>query len=61
MKTSFLEEFGLMFYISIDGCWVRGACVALIAAGRAEAIAQDVIERYKRSGYAGRILVPEVS
>jgi len=51
MKTSFLEEFGLMFYISIDGCWVRGACVALVVAGNAEAIAQNLLERYKRSRY----------
>jgi len=46
---------------SPDGCWFRGACVALVAASKAEATAQDVIVRYRRSGYTGRILVPEVS
>jgi galactokinase len=43
---------------------------ALVAASKVDAlakrdavasIAQDVIEQYKRSGYAGRILVVEVS
>jgi galactokinase len=38
-----------------------GACVALVPTSKVDAIAQDVIERYMRSGYAGRILVPEVS
>lgn len=51
MKTSLLEEFGIMFHISIDGCWVRGAYVALVAASKAKVIAQDVLERYRRSHY----------
>ena len=38
-----------------------GVYVALVAAGKGEAISRDVIEKYKRSGYAGRILVPDVS
>jgi galactokinase len=37
------------------------ACVALVAASKAEAIAKDVLERYKRSRCAARILVPEES
>ncbi len=36
-------------------------CFALVAAGKVDAIAQDVLERYRRSRYTGRILVPEVS
>ena len=39
----------------------RGVYVALVAAGKGEAIGQEVIEQYKRSRYTGRILVPEVS
>jgi hypothetical protein len=35
--------------------------MALVEAGKGEAISRDVVERYMRSGHAGRILVPEVS
>ncbi|HBB31804.1 MAG TPA: galactokinase [Cyanobacteria bacterium UBA8803] len=44
----------------LTGAGFGGACVALVVAGKVEAIAQDVLERYKRSGYAGRILVPQI-
>jgi len=42
----------------LTGAGFGGACVALVASGKAWAIAQDVIERYT-AGYLGRILVPE--
>jgi galactokinase len=50
-----------VFGARLTGAGFGGACVALVAAGKGEAIAQDVIEKYKRSGHAGRILVPHVS
>jgi galactokinase len=56
-----LQETPGVFGARLTGAGFGGACVALVAAGKGEAIAQDVIERYMRSGYAGRILVPEVS
>ena len=31
---------------------MAGACVALVVGSKAKAIAQDVLERYKRSRYA---------
>jgi len=37
------------------------ACVTLIAASKAKAIAQNILERYMRSGDGGRILVREVN
>jgi galactokinase len=56
-----LQETPGVFGARLTGAGFGGACVALVAAGKGEVIAQDVIERYGRSGYAGRILVPEVS
>jgi galactokinase len=59
--VAMLQETPGVFGARLTGAGFGGACVALVAAGKGEAIAQDVIERYGRSGYAGRILVPEVS
>ena len=59
--VAMLQETPGVFGARLTGAGFGGACVALVAAGKAEAIAQDVIEKYKRSGYTGRILVPEVS
>lgn len=59
--VAMLQETPGVFGARLTGAGFGGACVALVAAGKGEAIAQDVIEKYKRSGYAGRILVPEVS
>jgi galactokinase len=59
--VTMLQETPGVFGARLTGAGFGGACVALVAAGKAQAIAQDVIEKYKRSGYVGRILVPEVS
>jgi galactokinase len=56
-----LQETSGVFGARLTGAGFGGACVALVAAGKGEVIVQEVIEKYKRSGYAGRILVPEVS
>jgi galactokinase len=59
--VAMLQETPGVFGARLTGAGFGGACVALVAAGKGGAIAHEVIEKYKRSGYAGRILVPEVS
>jgi galactokinase len=56
-----LQEMKGVFGVRLTGAGFGGACVALVAAGKGEAISRDVIEKYKRSRYTGRILVSEVS
>jgi galactokinase len=56
-----LQETSGVFGARLTGAGFGGACVALVEAGKGEAISRDVIERYMRSGYTGRILVPEAS
>jgi galactokinase len=43
-----LQETKGVFGTRLMGAGARGARVALVAAGKAEAIAQDLLERYKR-------------
>jgi galactokinase len=59
--VAMLQETPGVFGARLTGAGFGGACVALVEAGKGEAISRDVIEKYKRSGYTGRILVPEVS
>lgn len=59
--VAMLQETPGVFGARLTGAGFGGACVALVEAGKGEAISRDVIEKYKRSGYAGRVLVPEVS
>ncbi len=59
--VAMLQETPGVFGARLTGAGFGGACVALVAADKGEAISRDVIERYGRSGYTGRILVPEVS
>jgi galactokinase len=59
--VAMLQETSGVFGARLTGAGFGGACVALVAAGKGEAISRDVIEKYKRSGFVGRILVPEVS
>jgi len=59
--VAILQETPGVFGARLTGGGFGGACVALVEVGKVDAIAQDVLEEYKRSGYAGRILVPEVS
>ena len=59
--VAILQETPKVFGARLTGGGFGGACVALVEAGKVEAISRDVIERYMRSGYTGRILVPKVS
>lgn len=59
--VAMLQETPGVFGARLTGAGFGGACVALVEAGKAEEISREVIERYMRSGYTGRILVPEVS
>jgi galactokinase len=59
--VAMLQETSGVFGARLTGAGFGGACVALVAAGKGEAISRDVLEQYRRSGYTGRILVPEVS
>ena len=43
----------------LTGAGFGGACVALVEAGQATAIANAACERYSRAGYRGHVLVPE--
>ncbi len=42
----------------LTGAGFGGACVALCRAGRADAVARDVLPRYESRGFNGRVLVP---
>ncbi len=60
--VAMLQETPGVFGARLTGAGFGGACVALVASGQAKAIAQNVLERYRRAhGPRGRILVPEVS
>lgn len=56
--VAMLQETNEVFGARLTGAGFGGACVALVTAGKAGAIAQDVLERYNRLEYSGRILVP---
>ena len=58
--VTMLQETPGVFGARLTGAGFGGACVALVASRQARAIAQDVIERYNRADYLGRILVPEL-
>ncbi len=56
------EAFGEQIIAIALRVLVQGeACVALVGASKAKAIAQNILERYKRSRCAARILVREVT
>ncbi|HAJ64909.1 MAG TPA: galactokinase [Cyanobacteria bacterium UBA8543] len=59
--VAILQETPGVFGARLTGGGFGGACVALVEAGKVEAISRDAIKRYMRSGYVGRILVPEFS
>ena len=59
--VAILQETSGVFGARLTGAGFGGATVALVEAGKAEAIAQDVLERYHNSGNLGRILVPLIS
>lgn len=58
--VAMLQETPGVFGSRLTGAGFGGACVALVVSGQGMAIAQNVLERYNRSGNSGRILVPEV-
>ncbi|MBD2006837.1 MULTISPECIES: galactokinase [Cyanophyceae] len=58
--VAILQETPGVFGARLTGAGFGGACVALVEAGKAGAIAQNVLERYKNAGNTGRILVPEI-
>lgn len=58
--VTMLQKTPGVFGARLTGAGFGGACVALVASRKAWAIAQNVIERYNRAGYLGRILVPEL-
>jgi len=49
--VTMLQETPGVFGARLTGAGFGGACVALVAAGEARAIASDVVERYNRAGY----------
>lgn len=58
--VSMLQETTGVFGARLTGAGFGGASVALVAEKQAKAIAQNVLERYNRAGYSGRVLVPEI-
>jgi len=58
LLVELLQKTPGVFGARLTGGGFGGACVALVAAGQARAIAQDTLERYSNSGYTGQILVP---
>ena len=65
--VAMLQETNGVFGARLTGAGFGGACVALVASRHREGgttpanswgIAQEVLERYNRAGYLGRILVP---
>ena len=58
--VAILQETPGVFGARLTGAGFGGACVALVEAGKAGAIAQNVLERYNNAGNIGRILVPEI-
>jgi galactokinase len=57
--VALLQETPGVFGARLTGAGFGGACVALVEAGQAEAIAPKVLERYNQAGHTGQILVPE--
>jgi len=60
--VAMLQQTPGVFGARLTGAGFGGACVALVASGQARAIAQNVLERYRRvHSSGGRLLVPEQS
>lgn len=58
--AAILQSIPGVFGARLTGGGFGGACVALVESGKATVIASEAIDRYKRAGYNGRVLVPEV-
>lgn len=53
-----LQQTSGVFGARLTGAGFGGACVALVKAGDANAIAHHVLDQYHQRGYRGRLLVP---
>lgn len=58
--VAILQKNPLVYGARLTGGGFGGASVALVVAGKAQEIAQEVLASYHSAGYAGRILVPEM-
>ena len=58
--VSILQTTPDVFGARLTGAGFGGACVALVTKGKAGTIAQTVLESYRKAGYTGRLLVPEM-
>ena len=58
--VSILQTTPDVFGARLTGAGFGGACVALVAQGKAETIAQTVLAAYRQTGHTGRLLVPEL-
>lgn len=56
--VSLLQNQPGVFGARLTGAGFGGACVALVAEGKAAAIAGAVLEQYRNTGYQGQLLVP---
>ncbi|MBD2088675.1 galactokinase [Microcoleus sp. FACHB-1515] len=56
--VAILQAMPDVFGARLTGAGFGGACVALVAEGKAEAIAQQALAQYRQKGYSGRTLVP---
>ena len=56
-----LQQASGVFGARLTGAGFGGACVALVKAGEATAIAHDVLHRYQQHGHRGQLLVPNSS
>jgi galactokinase len=52
-----LQNTSAVFGARLTGAGFGGACVALVAAGRGKAIAENVLHQYNSAGYRGTVLV----
>lgn len=55
-----LQKTTKVFGARLTGAGFGGACVALVAAGEASTIANQVLESYNQASYTGQILVPNL-
>ncbi|MEG4503099.1 galactokinase [Microcoleus sp. F6_B4] len=58
--AAILQSIPGVFGARLTGGGFGGACVALVESGKAGVIASEAIDRYQRTGYTGRVLVPEI-
>ncbi len=57
--VAILQQTPGVFGARLTGAGFGGACVALVKAGQAEAIAHQALAKYQQQGFQGKLLVPE--